>query len=74
MRFLQQGVSPPSPGLDDFDLPGVVTESIHQSSQSSMCDSEITTNTSLSIEMKMLGSLSAGATLSNCVLNINVYK
>ncbi len=68
------GVCPPSPGLDDFDVPGLVTESIQQSSQSSMCDGEMTTNTTLSIERKTLGSLFAGATLSNCVLNINVYK
>ena len=52
---------------------GTVFESVQHCSQSSVCDDGITTNTAVSVQRRMTGSL-AGATFSNCTLNINVYK
>ncbi len=70
------GMCPDSPvqDINVIGFEGSVFESVQQCSQSSVCEDGSTTNTSVSVQRRMTGSLLAGATFSNCTVNINVYK
>ena len=61
-------------GGDASDGEICVTENVLQCSQTSVNDGSVTTNTAVSVERRVKGSLFAGAHMENCVFNITVSK
>ena len=74
MSSMVEIVSASQSVLQSGDGVSEIVEVVQQSSQCSQGENSVTTNTAISVERKTAGSLFAGATLTNCVFNINVQK
>ena len=62
--------------IEVSDVPGdfTVSETVMHSSQTSVSDGAVASNTAIGVEKKVQGSLFAGAVLKQCTINIHIPK